>query len=68
MSDLTLSVSGMSCGGCSGSIKRVCEALEGVTECTASHETGAVVVTGPAVDAAAVTAAITKAGFEVAVA
>ena len=38
MSDhLTLTVTGMTCGGCENAVKRVLSALDGVSNVTASH-------------------------------
>lgn len=42
----TLNVEGMMCGHCEARVKKALEAIEGVQEATASHETGIVTVTG----------------------
>ena len=42
--ELTLKVSGMTCGGCESAIKRVLSMVEGVTSATASHQAGNVTV------------------------
>lgn len=44
MSSITFEVQGMSCGGCSGKVKRALEALEGVSATEVLLETGAVTV------------------------
>ncbi len=41
----TMKVEGMSCGGCSGKVKRALEALPEVEEALASHEDDTAVVT-----------------------
>ena len=40
----TLKVEGMMCGHCEARVKKALEALDGVTEATASHESGTVVI------------------------
>ncbi|RRJ96656.1 copper chaperone [Opitutaceae bacterium TAV4] len=44
MAHITLKVTGMKCGGCSGRVKRALTALAGVTQTEVTLETGAVVV------------------------
>ncbi|QLF92518.1 heavy-metal-associated domain-containing protein [Pseudomonas sp. ABC1] len=44
MSSITFEVQGMSCGGCSGKVKRALEALEGVSSTEVVLESGAVTV------------------------
>ncbi|WP_207388768.1 heavy-metal-associated domain-containing protein [Stutzerimonas kirkiae] len=44
MSSITFAVQGMSCGGCSGKVKRALEALEGVSATEVVLESGAVTV------------------------
>ncbi|MCB2253813.1 cation transporter [Pseudomonas chlororaphis] len=44
MSFVTLSVQGMSCGGCAGKVKRALEALDGVAQVDVVLEDGAVTV------------------------
>jgi copper chaperone len=65
---LTLTVSGMTCGGCENSVKRALGRLEGVAEVSASHTAKQVVAT---IDPAKVTVEqvkerITACGFTVA--
>jgi copper chaperone CopZ len=54
MDTLTLTVTGMTCGGCENAVKRALGRLDGVADVTASHLERKVVVT---VDPAKVTAA-----------
>lgn len=63
----TYAVRGMTCGHCEASVREEVAELDGVTEVTADHTTGEVVVTstGP-LDPAAVAAAVEEAGYEVA--
>jgi copper chaperone len=68
MQTVTLSVTGMTCGGCENSVKRALARIEGVTDVTASHVEKRVVVS---LDPAKVTAQqirdrITACGFTVA--
>ena len=42
---LTMRIEGMMCGHCEATVKRVLEAIDGVTEATASHEKGTAVLT-----------------------
>ena len=60
-----ITVNGMSCGNCEKHVKKALEALDGVTEATADHETCKVVIkhTSP-LDEDAVKAAVTEAGYE----
>ena len=65
---MTLTVNGMTCGGCENAVKRVVSNLPGVAEVTASHRDNRVTVAyDPSqADRAAIAAAITKAGYRVA--
>ncbi len=45
MNTITLKISGMTCGGCSSSVKKVLEAEEGVTKAEVSHEENSAEVT-----------------------
>ena len=65
---MTLTVNGMTCGGCENAVKRVVSSLPGVSDVTASHRDNRVTVAydpGKA-DRAAIAAAIEKAGYRVA--
>ena len=66
--ELTLKVSGMTCGGCESAIRRVLSMVEGVTSATASHQAGEVtVVFEPSkTNRAKIEQAIATAGYEVA--
>jgi len=44
MAIINLNVEGITCGGCEKSIRNALLANEGVSEATASHETGVVVI------------------------
>lgn len=57
-----MKVEGMHCGGCSGRLTRVLQALDGVTEAGADHEAGTAYVVGDVTDEALKTA-IEGAGF-----
>ena len=41
----TMKIEGIMCGHCEARVKKALEAIDGVTEATASHETGSAVVT-----------------------
>ena len=41
----TMKIEGIMCGHCEARVKKALEALDGVTEASASHETGIAVVT-----------------------
>ena len=68
MNEVTLSVTGMTCGGCVNSVKRVLAALPGVQSVEVSLEPGEARVTYDAarIDRAALIQAIIDAGFGVA--
>ena len=63
-STLTYTVSGMTCGHCVAAVDSEVRAVPGVTDVSVDLDTKAVVVTGDAVDDAAVRAAIVEAGYE----
>ncbi len=62
---MTLTVNGMTCGGCENAVKRVVSNLPGVAEVTASHRDNRVTVAyDPSkADRAAIAAAIVGAGI-----
>ncbi len=66
--ELTLKVTGMTCGGCESAIRRVLSMVDGVTSATASHQAGEVkVVFEPSkTNRAKIEQAIETAGYEVA--
>ena len=45
MKEFKIKVEGMVCGGCENRVKNAVETIEGVTNVTADHTTGIVVVT-----------------------
>jgi copper chaperone CopZ len=62
----TLTITGMTCGGCSGRVTRVLEATEGVVSATISHETDSgVVVTTDALTTQEVVDIVASTGFGV---
>ncbi|OJZ19084.1 MAG: hypothetical protein BGP21_13500 [Thiobacillus sp. 65-29] len=67
MTDITLTVTGMSCGGCVNSVQNVLKALPGVqtVEVTLSPGQARVSYDDSRVDRAALVAAIVGAGFGV---
>lgn len=67
---LTLTVTGMTCGGCENAVKRAVSSLDGVSEVTASHRENRVTLVYDAskVDRAAIAKRIEDAGYSVAVA
>jgi copper chaperone len=68
MEQLTLHVTGMTCGGCENAVTRAVSRLDGIAHVTASHQNERVIVDFDAakVDRARITAAITNAGYHVA--
>lgn len=58
-------VGGMTCGHCEASVREEVGEISGVTDVTASHESGAVTVTGEGFDDAQVRAAVEEAGYTV---
>jgi copper chaperone len=67
MEQLTLSVTGMTCGGCENAVKRAVAALEGVSDVSASHRENRVTLTydSAKVDRAAIARRIEDAGYTV---
>eukprot|EP00310_Coccolithus_braarudii_P013966 CAMPEP_0183347224 /NCGR_PEP_ID=MMETSP0164_2-20130417/12109_1 /TAXON_ID=221442 /ORGANISM="Coccolithus pelagicus ssp braarudi, Strain PLY182g" /LENGTH=69 /DNA_ID=CAMNT_0025518615 /DNA_START=51 /DNA_END=260 /DNA_ORIENTATION=+ len=64
--EIILTVTGMSCGGCSGSVNKVVGKVNGVATVNAEHQPiNKVTVTGEDFDEEAVRAAIIGAGFTV---
>jgi copper chaperone CopZ len=64
---LTLTVTGMTCGGCENAVKRAVSMLDGVSDVTASHRDNRVTLTYDAskVDRAAIARRIEEAGYSV---
>jgi copper ion binding protein len=67
MEQLTLTVTGMTCGGCENAVKRAVSRVAGVSAVNASHADNQVTVEYNAaqVDRAQIAEAITKAGYQV---
>jgi copper ion binding protein len=65
MEQVTLHVTGMTCGGCENAVKRAVSRLDGVSNVTASHVENQVTVEYDAakVERAVIAGAITKAGY-----
>lgn len=65
--ELTLTVTGMTCGGCENAVKRVVSSLAGVTRVTASHRDNTVTLEydSARTSRTAVAAAIRTAGYGV---
>ena len=62
----TLTINGMTCGGCSGRVTRVLEATEGVISADISHQNNAgVIVTTEALSTDDVVAIVATTGFDV---
>ena len=66
MSELVLTVPGMTCGHCEAAVKGEVTKVAGVTGVAVDLTTKLVTVSGDGIDRAAVVAAIDEAGFEVA--
>ena len=64
METLTFSVPGMTCGHCVAAVRGELEKVQGVTGTSVDLDSKAVVVTGAALDKAALDAAVDEAGFE----
>jgi copper chaperone len=64
---MTLTVSGMSCGGCENAVQRAVSALAGVSDVAASHRDNRVTLTydPDKVDRAAIAERIVDAGYQV---
>lgn len=63
--ELTLKVEGMMCPKCEARVKKALEAMENVDSAVADRTAGTAVVTGTALDAAALKAAVEEAGYQV---
>ena len=60
----SITVGGMTCGGCAGGVKKALERVEGVQKAEVSFEQAKAEVHAPGVDRAKLVQAIVKAGFE----
>ncbi len=66
MSEITLKVEGMHCGGCENTVRTVVGALDGVRSVDADHTSGCVTIeTNGDVDVDTVRSTITDAGYNV---
>ena len=63
--ELTLKVEGMMCPKCENRTKKALEAVAGVEKAIVSHTEGTAVVTGEALNAAVLKAAVEEAGYKV---
>ena len=63
--ELTLKVEGMMCPKCENRTKKALESVAGVEKAVVSHTEGTAVVTGEALDAAVLKAAVEEAGYKV---
>ena len=63
--EVTLKVDGMMCAKCEGRVRKALEAVAGVESAVADRTAGTAVVTGEALDEAALKAAVTEAGYDV---
>lgn len=64
METVTFNVTGMSCGHCEKAIRAEVSQLPGVQQLAVSSATGSLSVTGTALDANAIIAAVAEAGYE----
>lgn len=65
MSTIEFQVTGMTCSHCEASVREEVSEVAGIESIEVSAETGRLVVTGTGeIDAAAVTAAVTEAGYQ----
>ena len=61
----TMKISGMMCPHCEANVKKALEAMDSVDSAEVSHVAGTAIVTGAALDDAALTAAVVDKGYEV---
>ena len=66
MSQMVLTVPGMTCGHCEAAVKQEVGALSGISDVAVDLDSKLVTVTGDPLDRAAIVAAIDEAGFDVA--
>ncbi len=66
MTQMVLTVPGMTCGHCEAAVKQEVGALAGVSDVVVDLDTKLVTVTGDPLDRAQIVAAIDEAGFDVA--
>lgn len=68
MSEITLKIEGMSCGGCVGSVEKALERVGGVREITVDLKGGTAVVRGADLDPERLVAAVYDAGYDASIA
>jgi Cu2+-exporting ATPase len=61
----TMKISGMMCPHCEANVKKALEAMDSVDSAEVSHVAGTAIVTGAALDDAALTATVVDKGYEV---
>jgi len=61
----TIKISGMMCPHCEANVKKALEAMDSVESAVVSHVAGTAVVTGTALDDAAMSAVVVDKGYEV---
>ena len=66
MSQMVLTVPGMTCGHCEAAVKQEVGALSGISDVAVDLDSKLVTVTGDPLDRDAIVAAIDEAGFDVA--
>ncbi|KGN36267.1 heavy-metal-associated domain-containing protein [Knoellia subterranea] len=66
MNTTTVTVQGMTCGGCATKVSAAVEALAGISSAEVDLGAGTLTATGQDVDEAAVRAAIASAGYQTA--
>ena len=63
--EIKMKIEGMMCPKCEARCRKALEAVAGVEKAEVSHKEGSALVTGAALDAAALKAAVEEAGYRV---
>ena len=63
--EIKMKIEGMMCPKCEARCRKALEAVAGVEKAEVSHQEGSALVTGAALDAAALKAAVEDAGYKV---
>ena len=63
--EIKMKIEGMMCPKCEARCRKALEAVAGVEKAEVSHKEGSALVTGAALDAAALKAAVEEAGYKV---
>ena len=63
--EIKMKIEGMMCPKCEARCRKALEAVAGVEKAEVSHREGSALVTGAALDAAALKAAVEEAGYKV---